>query len=269
MAPLAKLTRVAHSTFVWGASFTVMSGVVVFGGGLAPFIPFKHTHTRIGGPGMGACLKIAAQDVDIYYHPDFDPERRGVYCQNHVNLMDAHAACAAIPHAFCGMMNAWQFKIPVYGWIMTLADGIPVPKQASGRYEAVAQAARDRADKGISILTFPEAHRTLDGGVRPFKRGVFFMARSAGLPVIPLATHGMFHLMRKGSFLINPAPVKIFVGPQIDTVGLDDDQIGELADRMHAVVSAFSDTGEVPEEALARLQALPGEARRAGDAPTA
>ncbi len=251
--------EIAHSTAVWSASFAVMSGVVIFGGGLSPVVPFKKTHTYIGGPGMGLCLRMAARTLDITYHEDFNPDRRGVFMQNHVNLMDAHAACASIPHAFCGLMNAWQFKIPVYGQIMRLADGIAVHPGKAGRFKQVAADAKNRAEKGISILAFPEAHRTLDGKVRPFKRGVFFMARDAGLPIIPLCTHGMYTLMKKGSMRIRRRPVKIFVGPQIETEGLGKQQFSELITRTHAVVSQFSDTGEIPTEAVRRLQALRDE----------
>ena len=262
--------EIAHSTAVWSASFAVMSGVVVFGGGLSPVIPFRKTHTYIGGPGMGLCLRLAARTLDITYHEDFDPERRGVFMQNHVNLMDAHAACAAIPHAFCGLMNAWQFKIPVYGQIMRLADGIAVHPGKAGRFKQVAQDAQDRAAKGISILAFPEAHRTRTGDVQPFKRGVFFMARDAGLPIIPLCTHGMFNLMRKGSMRIRRSHVKIFVGPQIETKGLNKGQLSELITRTHAVVASFSETGQVPQDAVRRLQRLRedipgGESSRDGD----
>ncbi len=253
---LLKPIKVAHSALAWGATFTCMAGVAVTGIVLSPVVPFKRIHNYIGGPGMAMCLRFTLSKLDIIYHRDFKPDRRAVFCQNHVSLMDAHIACASIPHAFCGMMNAWQFKIPFYGQIMKLADGIPVPKQKSGRYKAIAAAAKDRAEKGISILVFPEAHRTLDGKVHKFRRGVFMMALEAGLPIVPLATRGMFKLMRKGTLLLTPAKLQAFVGPQIETAGMTKEDIPELIKRTQAVVSAFSDTGEVPEELVAALQEL-------------
>jgi 1-acyl-sn-glycerol-3-phosphate acyltransferase len=179
-----KATQVVYSAAVWTVAFAWMGGVATTWAVSSLFVSTRKTHNYIGGPGMGACLKITLSKVEIIYDPDFDPERRSVFCQNHVNLLDAHAACASIPHAFCGLMNAWQFKIPFYGWIMRLADGIPVGEGAS-RYREVAAAARDRAAKGISILVFPEAHRTTDGKVHEFKKGVFLMAREARLPIVP------------------------------------------------------------------------------------
>lgn len=240
-----KAAQAAYSAAVWTVSFAWMGGVAVTWAAVSLFVDPRKTHNHIGGPGMGAVLKMTLSKVEIIYDPDFDPEKRSVFMMNHVNLLDAHAACASIPHAFCGLMNAWQFKIPMYGWIMKLADGIPVPKGA-GRYKAIAEAARDRAKKGISILAFPEAHRTLDGKVREFKRGVFWMARMADLPVVPLATRGMFDLMQKGSLMLKPARITIYVGPQIETKGLSDAELAKVMERCHKIVSDFAERGIIP-----------------------
>lgn len=247
---LKKAAQAAYSTVVWTASFAWMGGVAVTWAAVSLVIPSRRTHNYIGGPGMGAVLRMTLSRVEIIYDPDFDPEQRGVFMQNHVNLLDAHAACASIPHAFCGMMNAWQFKIPMYGWIMKLADGIPVPG-GKNRYRVIAEAARDRAKKGISILAFPEAHRTLDGKVAEFKRGVFWMARIAGLPVIPLATHGMYDLMRKGSFLLKPARITIYVGAQIQTRGLSDAELAAVMERTQKIIADFAERGIIPGRAAA------------------
>jgi 1-acyl-sn-glycerol-3-phosphate acyltransferase len=243
-----KATQVVYSAAVWTVAFAWMGGVATTWAVSSLFVSTRKTHNYIGGPGMGACLKITLSKVEIIYDPDFDPERRSVFCQNHVNLLDAHAACASIPHAFCGLMNAWQFKIPFYGWIMRLADGIPVGEGAS-RYREVAAAARDRAAKGISILVFPEAHRTTDGKVHEFKKGVFLMAREARLPIVPLATRGMWDLNRKGSWLFTPSKITIYVGAQIETADISTDQLRKVIARTEKIIKDFADHGIIPGKA--------------------
>lgn len=247
---LKKAGQAAYSAAVWGVAFAWMGGVAATWAISALVVSPRKTHNYVGGPGMAAVLRMTLSQVEVIYDPDFDPERRSVFMQNHVNLLDAHAACTAIPHAFCGLMNAWQFNIPIYGWIMKIADGIPVPKGA-GRFRAIADAARDRAAKGISILAFPEAHRTLDGKVHEFKRGVFMMARGADLPVVPLATRGMYDLMQKGSFLLKPARITIYVGAQIETAGLSDEELAQAIARCHKIVADFAERGIIPGRAAA------------------
>lgn len=245
---LKKAAQAVYSAAVWTVSFAWMGGVAVTWAAASLFAEPRRTHNYIGGPGMAAVLKFTLSKVEVIYDPDFDHERRSIFVQNHVNLLDAHAACASIPHAFCGLMNAWQFHIPMYGWIMRLANGIPVPKGA-GRYKAIAEAARERARMGISILTFPEAHRTLDGKVHEFKRGVFWMARGAGLPIVPLATRGMFDLMRKGSLMLKPTRITIYVGAQIETEGLKDEELLQAMERAQKIVADFAERGIIPGRA--------------------
>jgi 1-acyl-sn-glycerol-3-phosphate acyltransferase len=220
-----KAVQVVYSATVWSVAFVWMAGVSAAQAVTSLVgIPTYKSHLYIGGPGMAACLRITLSRVEVIYDPDFDPERRSVFCQNHVNLLDAHAACASITHGFCGLMNAWQFNIPFYGWIMRLTHGIPVGKGAS-RFREIAEAARDRAARGMSILVFPEGHRTTDGKVHEFKKGVFLMAREARLPVVPLATRGMWDLNRKGTWLFTPSKITIYVGAQIETADISTDEL--------------------------------------------
>jgi 1-acyl-sn-glycerol-3-phosphate acyltransferase len=243
---LTKVAQVAYSAAFWSVSFAWMGAVAVTWAAVSLVIPSRKTHQYIGGPGMAMCFKFTLGELEIIYDPDFDPERRSVFCQNHVNLMDAHAACASIPHAFCGLMNAWQFKIPFYGTIMRLADGIPVHPGSANRYREVAAAARDRAAKGISILVFPEGHRTTDGKVHEFKKGVFLMAREAGLPVVPLATRGMYELNRKGTWLFTPTKITIYVGAQIETAGISTDELRKVITRTEQIIRDFAEHGIIP-----------------------
>ena len=51
------------------------------------------------------------------------------------------------------------------------------------------------ADRGYSILIFPEGGRTPDGAVHPFFAGVGVLATTLGLPVVPVRIEGMHELL--------------------------------------------------------------------------
>ena len=194
---------------------------------------------------MQLCVYMTFSKVRIIYDPNFDPNRRSVFAQNHVSMLDGHIACTAIPHDFCGLMNAWHFHIPGYGWMMRYSGGIPVSPNKSGRTAELTAAARDRINRGLSILAYPEGHRTQDMKVAQFKRGVFFMARDANIPVVPLAVHGVHEVNCKGRYTFTPGEITVYVGPQLETCGLTDGQVHGLADKTRDIVSAFADTGVV------------------------
>ena len=94
------------------------------------------------------------------------------------------------------------------------------------------------------LLTFPEAHRTMDGKLRPFKRGVFTIARDAGLPIVPLAVRGAYGMLPKGAITCRPAKVEVYMAPPIETAGLTDAQLTELMDRVRQVIEAWVERGE-------------------------
>lgn len=232
---LRRLGILAFSLIYWPATFAVMLvGAVLSLVLLLIGFPYQRVHMWVTAPFFTACVPLSFTRLRVHTHPDFDPEQRCVFVQNHINLIDGMVASCVIPHAFSGVMNAWQFKIPIYGWLMSLSKGIPVHRGRRGEtIEQISEAAAERQRIGMSVLTFPEGHRTLDGKIQPFRRGVFLMARNAGMPVVPITVVGMYEVNRKGSFLFYPGRrVDVFVGPQLDPRGLSDEDVPAFAERV-------------------------------------
>ena len=239
---------------VWASSFAVMlvgaAGTFVL---LLVGFPYQRVHVWWTGPAFAFVVKCCTVKLKVHYHPDFDPEQRSVFAQNHINLMDGHVAAATIPHAFSGLMNAWQFKIPIYGWLMSMSKGIPVIKTRRDKLiENLAKEAAKRKEIGMSVLTFPEGHRTTTGQVRPFKRGVFLMAHKADMPVVPIAVRGLYEANNKTKgWLFSPfKTVDVFVGPQFDSASYPADDIGRLADDVHDWIVEALESGAFPKPAV-------------------
>ncbi|MDB4985870.1 MAG: 1-acyl-sn-glycerol-3-phosphate acyltransferase [Myxococcaceae bacterium] len=210
---------------------------------LSLLLPFEKTMKQLPQPIMGAVPAIALGKRSITYHPDFDPKRVSMFLMNHTSVLDAHVACWAIPHAFCGVQHQHHFDVPVYGWLMKRGNGIGVLKGKDGQAQWVADQVRDRARRGISVLGFPEGRRTQNGRILPFRKGLLIMARDGGLPVVPLAVRGLWQILRKGEWVVRRHPLDVYVGPQIETKGLDDDQIERLADKLHRFTSDYVERG--------------------------
>lgn len=249
------------SIFVVAGSFVIMFSGVMLGIVLLPFgFDFRRTHHFTMGGSLAACPRLTLSKFTVIKHPEFDPERRAVYAQNHVSMLDGHLACMVVPHAFCGLQLAWHFKIPAYGWIMKLTNGIPVYPHKDGRTAEITEAARDRIyNRKISILAFPEGHRTRDGKVGEFKRGVFFMARDAGAPIIPLAVRGIYDVNKRKSLLFRPGHVQIYLGKPMETEGLSDDEARQMAVDTQKIIADFADHGILPE-GVAQAQAQASKA---------
>ncbi len=227
------LLKAAWSIIAWILAFSIMAVVFIVGVVVAIFVPFARIQRRGIAQVLGLIPHLTLSRMTISYDDSFDKDRVCVYVMNHTSMLDAHVAIAAIPQVFCGLENAAHLQVPFYGWLMRLASAVPVYPHSEGRTAEITAAARDRASRNISILTFPEGHRTLDGKPRPYKRGAFFMARSAGLPVVVISTRGFYEVLRKGTWIVTPGHIEVRVGPTLETDGLSDDEIDGLAARAH------------------------------------
>jgi 1-acyl-sn-glycerol-3-phosphate acyltransferase len=230
----SKLFTFLFSAFFWIFAFSFMFLLAIGTMLGCVFTHYRNIHSRIPAPGFAWIIRVVTLgQFRMVFEEGFDSKRLSVFCMNHTNLLDGHTASATIPQAFCGLMNAWQRHIPFYGWLMVLSRGILIDKKKGNVLRSITEAAKQRMRENMSILVFPEAHRTLDGKVQRFRKGVFFMARDAGYPVVPMAVRGMFAVNHKGSYAFHPGPVTIFVGRQRETKGLTDSQIETLSDDLH------------------------------------
>ncbi len=240
---------VLFSLYFWTVSFIWMAFVFLATFITVPIFTHKRICTLIPSPGFAFCLRLGFTRLKKVCDPAFDPQRPSVFCFNHTNLLDAHLTSAVIPNAFGGLMHSWQFWIPIYGWVMWLSKGIPVGRKPSKKnLQRITAAAKKRAAWGLSILVFPEGHRTQDGKVHAFQKGVFRMAREAGYPVVPVACRGSFAINQTGSFLFRPGKtISAWVGPQYETKGLSEKELGELKDHFQRMISDYVETGEPPK----------------------
>ena len=225
-----------------GSGLAWMGGLLASALPVTLFKPVEQFQMMWVQPLVATPIRFALSKLDVEYDPLFDKTKMSVFAQNHVSMMDANIACGAIPVPLCGLENAAHLDVPGYGWLLRMSNAIPVRK-GGNRYKEVAEAFRERASRGISVLAFPEAHRTLDGKVGSFKRGVFRIAVEANLPIAPLCVRGAYKMLPKGEFTIRPSRVHVYMAPQIDTTNLTEKDVPELMERVHEVMRAWVDDG--------------------------
>lgn len=166
-------------------------------------------------------------------HPDVDPDRPYMFCQNHVNHFDHCTMYRATPHFKQGLELDEHFRYPVYGWFMRQRGTIPVRRGAGGQTPEIMARMRREIDSGHSILAFPEGTRTRDGRVGPFHKGVFYIARDLGIPIVPVAVTGMQEVMRADSWIIRPGrTVTVTCDRPVETAGITDEEIPDLVERV-------------------------------------
>jgi 1-acyl-sn-glycerol-3-phosphate acyltransferase len=106
-------------------------------------------------------------------------------------------------------------------------------------------AAAERIRSGISFGVFVEGTRALPGELLPFKKGAFYMARQAGVPVVPVAIRYSDELMGKGTGEGKSGTMEmIFMRPVPTTnIATDEDMNELIANVRGSIAEALSPTG--------------------------
>ncbi len=135
-----------------------------------------------------------------------------IIAANHQGAGDILILLALLPVYFRFAIKKELFAIPVFGWYLKQAGYFPIDRSlVLSAYKMVEQITAI-LKTGDSILIFPEGTRSPDGTLGKFKRGSLLAALKAGVPVLPVAISGSYQLMPRGTWLINPGPVKFSVG---------------------------------------------------------
>jgi long-chain acyl-CoA synthetase len=100
-----------------------------------------------------------------------------------------------------------------YVLIVGLFNVFPLP-QRSGFRKSFAFAG-ELADRGYSVLVFPEGVRTKTGNMAPFRAGIGFLAMRLGLPVVPVRFDGLFERKQAGGKWAPPGFVRVAIGTPV------------------------------------------------------
>ena len=164
---------------------------------------------------MRLLFKVMGIRVDIEGADIIDPQKTYLFMANHVSIFDGPLLEGFIPTFVRGVEARRQFKWPIYGWAIRRWGNIPIDRKSIFSSMRSMKKIAGILKDGRSIAILPEGHRTLDGNLNPFKKLPFFLAKQAEVEIIPIGMSGLFHLKRKGSWLIRPTPIKVKFGKVI------------------------------------------------------
>lgn len=195
---LKKLTRSVLAAYVW----TIVVLVTVFVWAmLALFAPFDRNQKRsYRFANLWGAIILGANP---FWHiritgKNHIPKNRGfVLVANHTSLADIICLFCLGKH-FKWLAKKSLFKIPVFGWTMSLMRYIPLERGRHGSIRDSFEEARRWLEKNVSVLIFPEGTRSKSGKLGEFKNGAFKLAILAGKPIVPIVIQGTEKVLARG-----------------------------------------------------------------------
>jgi len=172
---------------------------------------------RVGRMWSRSILAASGIQVAVSGMERIDPARPYIFMSNHQSNFDIPVLLAHLPVQFRWLAKAELFKIPVFGRAMRGAGYISIDRaDREAAFKSLGEAS-EAIRKGVAIMIFPEGTRSLDGTLKPFKKGGFVLAVDVGVPIVPVAIRGTHAIMAKRTWIIRPRDVAVEVGEPIDT----------------------------------------------------
>lgn len=170
--------------------------------------------------------RAAGMKIRLHGEEHLSDESR-IYVSNHVSWFDVFALASILKH-YSFVAKEELANIIFFGRAAR-AFGIVFIKRTNRKaaFEAYEDAAT-QVQGGMSVVVYPEGTRGFDYHLRPFKKGPFVLAISAGVPIVPTIVMGTIEVMGKGKPWIHPGTIDIHFLDPIPTTGYSYDQREDL-----------------------------------------
>ena len=228
---------VGFDTLVMGTLVIVLSVFVRSGNPL-------HKIARFWGKSIlvGSRIKVSVKGLS-----NIDLAGPYIYMPNHQSNFDIPVMLGHLPVQFRWLAKKELFKIPIFGRAMRKAGYISIDRHdRESAFKSIDVAAK-KIKSGVSVLLFPEGTRSLDGKIRPFKKGGFVLAIDSGVPIVPVVIKGTYTIMTKGKFRVNPGHVSMIVHKPIDTAAYTRETKEGLMQSVRRVMCEGLETNETGE----------------------
>jgi 1-acyl-sn-glycerol-3-phosphate acyltransferase len=207
--------------------------------------------------GAGAWLTLSGVRVKVRGLELLDPKQTYVFVSNHRSYLDTAAMFIYTGRRIGLLAKKELLKVPVLGVGMGFVNVMAIDRTNRQSAIRTTEAAARRIQSGVSFAVFVEGTRAKPGELLPFKKGAFYMARQAGVPVVPVAIKNSDVLMGKGTGEAQAGTLEMVFMFPVDTVNRTSDEdidrlVFEVRETIASeLVGSFQDSQDLhinPEE---------------------
>lgn len=141
---------------------------------------------------------------------------------NHKSAMDILVLKRVLPLRFRFFAASFLFKIPFFGWCMSLIGHLPIDRSNKVQARHSIRKGTSLLEKGkSSLLIFPEGTRTMEPALKPFKLGFLRIASDVHPLILPVVLDGTEKIKRKDNFWYHPGLVRMSILPAVSTENIN------------------------------------------------
>jgi 1-acyl-sn-glycerol-3-phosphate acyltransferase len=182
-------------------------------------------------------LRLSGMKVRVRGQEHLDPSQTYVFISNHRSYLDTATLFVYTGRRLGLLAKKELLNVPILGYGMGFVNIMAIDRSNRERALKTVAAATARIRSGRSFGVFAEGTRARPGEFLPFKKGAFYMAAQAEVPIVPVAIKNTDYLMGKGTGQARPGTIEMVMLPPVETAGFStDEQIRQLIDRVHSQI---------------------------------
>jgi len=170
--------------------------------------------------GYRACLILCKTIWSTFFRLEISglenvpPEGQGVLlASNHQSYLDPVSIGIPLGREIDFVARQSLFRFRLFGQLLTYLNTLPI-QRASADVGALRECIR-RLELGQALVLFPEATRTRDGSIGKINPGFALIAKTAGVPIVPVFTDGAFQCWPRHRKLPRPGKISVTYGRPI------------------------------------------------------
>ena len=168
-------------------------------------------------------LRLSGMKVSVRGLESLDPKQPYVFISNHRSYLDTATLFAFLGRRIGLVAKKELLKVPILGYGMGYVNVMAIDRTNRERAVKTMAAAAERIRSGISFGVFAEGTRAKPGEFLNFKKGAFYMAVQAGVPIVPVAIKNTDLLMGKGTGEARTGTIQMVLLTPVSTEGLATD----------------------------------------------
>ncbi|MCL2644307.1 MAG: 1-acyl-sn-glycerol-3-phosphate acyltransferase [Betaproteobacteria bacterium] len=156
------------------------------------------------------------------------PAGPAVIISKHQSAWETFGLQAIFP-PLCFILKRELLRIPFLGWGLATIRSIAIDRKArTDALSQVVEQGRERLKEGLWIAVFPEGTRVAPGVRGRYLPGGTFLAKRAGVSVVPVA-HNAGEFWRRQAFIKHPGEITVSIGPAIEVKGVKAEEVNRLS----------------------------------------
>ena len=181
-------------------------------------------------------MKQFGCDLHIHGEENIPDEGPVVIMLNHQSYADIPVMFAVFRKFQFGFVaKQYLAKAPIVGpWMPRIRSVFIENDDPREALKAITRGI-EYINEGYSLAICPEGTRSKGPTVGPFMKGAIKLATKPGVPIVPVALNGTYHMLEETG-IVSPARVDVRIYPAIPTAGISRKEEKELGDQIENMI---------------------------------